>query len=115
MTFMQRSAIDGAIVETHAVGNAQIVALGAVPFSQSNPAVGTASAQVLAENKGRRYLLIQNKDAAVPVYVAFGAAATVAGGIRIDAGGAFEALVVPTNAISLIAEAANANVVVVEG
>lgn len=86
-------------------------------FVNTQKTVTDASAQLLAANATRQYLLIQNKDAAGNVYIVFGAAATVAAGIKITPGGSFE---IPntqsTGAIFAIGDIANnANVVVVEG
>lgn len=81
--------------------------------------VTTTSAQLVAANASRRYLLIQNKDAAGVIYVNFGAgAATTANGVKIAAGGSFSAdsSFCPNTAIQAIGDiASNANVVVVEG
>ena len=58
-------------------------------FTNVNATVTNASAQLLAANANRQYLLIQNNGAG-DIYVNFGAAATLANGIKIAAGGAFE-------------------------
>lgn len=79
--------------------------------------VTNASSQLLAANAGRKYLLIQNKDSAGTIYVSFGAAATVANGIKISPGGFWEwDKAIPVNAVHAIGDAANnPNVAVVEG
>lgn len=81
--------------------------------------VTNADGQLLPAKAGRRYLLIQNKDAAGIVYISFGAgAATVANGVKIAAGGSFaaDANFCPDNEIRAIGSIANnPNVVVVEG
>ena len=102
---------------------------GAVAVTQNAPArssgftsaavnVTNASAQILAANTGRQYLLVQNNHASASVFLNFGAAATLAGCIKVIPGGAFElgAGVVCTQAIHAIGDTAlNANVVVVGG
>lgn len=83
--------------------------------------VTNASAQLLAANVNRQYLMIQNRDPAGILYVKFGAAAVTGGtngdGIMIAAGGALELdSIVPTTAVQCIGSiASNANVLVVEG
>lgn len=87
-------------------------------FVQSQKTVTSASAQVLAANAARRYLLIQNNDASGVIYVTLnGVAATTTNGIKIDAGGSLELQgYVPTGAINAIGSiASNANCVAVEG
>ena len=86
-------------------------------FVNVNATVTTASAQLLAANAARQYLLIQNKDPSGILYITFGAAATVANGLQISPGGAFElAGTVSTQLINAIGSiASNANVVTVEG
>ncbi|AVS74489.1 hypothetical protein [Paracidovorax cattleyae] len=79
--------------------------------------VTNASAQLLAAKVGRQYMLVQNRDAAASLYLAFGKAATVAAGVRVVPGGAFELVGTMTEqAIFAIGDvASNANVVTVEG
>lgn len=86
-------------------------------FSNTAKTVTTASAQMVADNAARQYLLIQNKDATGNVWVNFGAAATQANGVKIAPGGAWEtSSVTPTNAVHAIGDiASNANIVLVEG
>lgn len=87
-------------------------------LSNTQKTVTNASAQLLAANANRRYLLIQNKDTAGKVYVNLGgAAATVGNGLLIPPGGSYVAeIFAPTGAIFAIGDiASNANVVVVEG
>jgi len=104
-----------AALETVNVGN-QPADQGA--FTQAQKTVTNASAQLLAANAARRYLLIQNNDATGVVYVTIdGTAATTAKGIKIDAGGSYEcAGFCPSGEIRAIGSiASNANVVAVEG
>jgi|GEM_PF-1405793 hypothetical protein len=79
--------------------------------------VTNASAQLLAAKVNRSYLLIQNKDTTGNVFINFGAAATVANGIKIQPLGVFEMSdVQATQAIYAIGDvASNANVLTVEG
>lgn len=87
-------------------------------FTQTQRTVTNASAQMLAANASRRYLLIQNKDTAGIVYVNLqGSAATVANGLAIEPGGSLELQgYVPNGAITAIGSiASNANVISVEG
>lgn len=79
--------------------------------------VTNASAQLMAANTARKYLAIQNKDAAGTVWVNFGAgAATQANGFMLGPGESYEREVaVSTLAIQAIGDAAsNGNVVVIE-
>ena len=79
--------------------------------------VTTASAQLVAVNAARKYLLIQNKDPSGIIYINFGAVATVANGLKIPAGASYELngnmLTAVINAIGDIAS--NANIVVITG
>ena len=87
-------------------------------FTQTQRTVTNASAQMLAANASRRYLLIQNKDTAGIVYVNLqGSTATVANGLAIEPGGSLELQgYVPSGAITAIGSiASNANVISVEG
>jgi hypothetical protein len=86
-------------------------------FDNLQKTVTNASAQLLAANPARSYLLIQNKDTSGNVYIAFGKAATVAAGVRVIPGGAFELIgVCSTQEIRAIGDiASNANIVTVEG
>lgn len=87
-------------------------------FVNVQKTVTSASAQLLAANPVREYLLIQNRDTAGSVYVNFGAsAATVANGVLIGPGGSYELIgVCSTQAIQAIGSTANnPNVLTVEG
>lgn len=95
-----------------------VVSNTAGAFTQAAATVTNASAQLLAANAQRRYLLIQNKDSTGVVFVTLdGTAATTAKGIRIEPGGSYEcAGFMPSGAIFAIGSIArNANVVVVQG
>jgi hypothetical protein len=84
-------------------------------FAQSQQTVTNAAAQLLGANTGRRYLMIQNKDAAGKLYINFGGTATVANGLYIPPGGMWEWNTVQSNqAISAIGDiASNANIIVI--
>lgn len=87
-------------------------------FTQAQKTVTNASAQLLAANAARRYLLVQNNDAAGDIYITLdGTAATTAKGIKIPAGGSYECQgYCPSGEIFAIGSIANnANVVAVEG
>jgi hypothetical protein len=86
-------------------------------YTQTKPAVTNLSSQLVAAKVGRRYLLVQNNDATANVYVNLtGAAATVAGGIRLVPGGVLElAAFPPTDAVTAIADQPTADVRVLEG
>lgn len=88
------------------------------PFTQAAKTVTSSSAQLLAANSARRYLLIQNNATSGIIYVTLdGTAATNAKGIKIDPGGSYECQgYVPTGEIRAIGSiSSNANVVAVEG
>ncbi len=87
------------------------------PYTNTGVTVTNASQQFLAANASRKYLLIQNKDATGTIYVNFGAAATVANGVRLTPGAVYEMTgMPPNNSINIIGDiASNANVVLVEG
>lgn len=98
-------------------GNVTITNTGGA-FTQAAATVTNASAQLLAANAARRYLLIQNNDSGGDIFVRLdGATATAANGIKIAAGGSYEGQgYVPTGAIVAIGSiASNANIVTVEG
>lgn len=87
-------------------------------MTNSNKTVTNASGQVLAANSARRFLMIQNKDAAGIIYVTVdGSAATTANGLKIGPDGVLILdAIVPTGQINAIGSiASNANIVVVEG
>lgn len=88
-------------------------------FANSQKTVGTSSATMVAANAARRYLMIQNNDALIDIWVRLdGAAAAVngSGSIKIPANGTYELQgYVPNGAITAVAASANANVAVVEG
>lgn len=88
-------------------------------FVQTTPTVTSASAQLLAANASRSYLLIQNNSTTGDIFVRLdGAAATTANGIRIPGnGGSYELQDYnPTGAVTAIGSiASNPNIVIVEG
>lgn len=86
-------------------------------YTNTARTVTNASAQMIAANAARQYLLIQNKDGGGNIFINFGSAATLANGIRIVPGGNFESNeVTSTQAIFAIGDqASNANILTVEG
>lgn len=86
-------------------------------FAQTKPAVTNASANLVAANANRRYLLIQNLDTVANVFVRLdGVAATLATGVQIPPGGSLELATFVTNtAVTAIADQPTADVRVVEG
>lgn len=104
------------IVPTNIVG-VSVTSCTRSSFANAQKTVTTASAELVAANPNRSYLLIQNNDATGVVYVNFGAAATAANGVKIPPGGSYELNSnIATNAVNAIGSIANnANVVIVEG
>lgn len=90
----------------------RMAGLANVPATVTN-----ASAQLLAANAARQYLLIQNKDAAGAIYINFGAVATIANGIKLNPGDSYElSAAVSTQSIFAISDiASNSNVLTVQG
>jgi hypothetical protein len=76
-----------------------------------------ASAQLLAANAGRSYLLIQNNDPVVTIYIRTGAGASTVNYLAIAPGGSYEPRIAPVDAIQFIGGAAGTanSVVVLEG
>lgn len=98
------------------VGNTTINNVAST-FTNTQKTVTNSSATLVAANANRRYLLIQNNDAAGDIYVRLdGVAATTATGIKIESLGSYALEnLVPSSAITAIGSiASNANVVVVE-
>jgi hypothetical protein len=86
-------------------------------FIQAQKTVTNVSTSILAARAARRYLLIQNNDAAGIVYINLtGATAAAASGIKIEPGGSYEVQgFCPNAAITAIGSiASNANVIAVE-
>lgn len=102
-------------------GSMQITAtvpVQSVGFANAQKTVTNASAQLIASNTARKYLLIQNKDASGSIWIVFGAVgATQALGVKIGPGANYELPgTVSTQEIRAIGDiASNANIVVVEG
>lgn len=110
-----RNFVDG-MVGSISVSNNTVARIASLASSAKN--VTNASAQMLAANANRSYLLIQNNDLSGAIFINFGAAATLGGCAKIAPGGAFElgSGVACTDAVYAIGDSAsNANVVVVEG
>jgi hypothetical protein len=108
---------DENFVDTRITGSVTFAPLQAT-FGNSNKTVTNASAQLLAANASRKYLLIQNNGTGDIYVTVDGTAATTANGVRIAAGGGSYELstVVPTGQINAIGSIANnPNITVVEG
>lgn len=87
-------------------------------FTHAAKTVTNASAQMLALNPNRKYLLIQNNDASGDIYVRLdGGVATAGTGIKLAAGASYECQgYTPTGAVTAIGSiASNPNVLTVEG
>lgn len=85
-------------------------------LANAQATVTTTSAQLLAANAARKYLLVQNKDPVGTIWLGWGTV-TQANGIRVPPGGFYE---LPdyntTQALSAIGDlASNANIVTVQG
>lgn len=79
----------------------------------TNVSVTTTSAQFLAANQNRSYLLIQN-NGTTAIHYRLDSAATTSD-IKIAAGGAYEPINQPTNALHLISASGTNSVSIVEG
>ena len=87
-------------------------------YTQAAPAIAITSTQILAAKSTRRYVLIQNNDPAITIYLNLtGAAAAASGGIKIGPGGSYEnGDFCPTSAINAIAiTTATPLITVIEG
>lgn len=89
-------------------------------FAAYQKTVDTPSGMLLGANPLRRYLLIQNNDPLIDIWVnleGFTAGANLYGSIKIAANGGYLELqgFVPINSIEAWAASTNANVAVVEG
>jgi hypothetical protein len=82
--------------------------------SQTEASVTSTSAQVLAANPYRTYLLIVNKGT-VTGYIKFNSASSSTEGIPIPANGVYEPLVAPTNAIFLKSSSTTGTMTVISG
>ena len=83
-------------------------------FVQKEYSAGTTSALALAENQSRKYLLIQNKGSQ-DVYLKFVGASSSTEGVKIIAGGNYEPILVPINAIYLKSASGTQTVTIIEG
>lgn len=87
-------------------------------FTHSSVAVSSSSVQLLAANPNRRYLLLQNLDSVVNVWIRLdGATATYGDGIELAAGSTFEIQgYAPTGKITAIGTGAGTpNIKITEG
>lgn len=101
------------------IGGAVAVTLPVVAFSHATVTGSAVSQTLKAANAGRKFLLIQNRDAAINLFVGLdGAAATVAAGVKVAPGASLLLDVcVPSGAIAGICDGAmsGANILIVEG
>lgn len=102
------------------ISNSPTVNLGSPTLaagSNVQATVTNASAQLVAADAARKYLLIQNNDTTADIYINFGAAATLSNGLKIKAGQSYELncniLTAAVNAIGSVAS--NTNIVIVTG
>lgn len=95
----------------------QTVPVNSGSFANAAATVTNASAQLVAANTARKYLLIQNNDATGTVVIGFGGAVTLTTGIKITPGGTYEMSdVQSTQAVFAIGSiASNTNIVTVTG
>lgn len=111
--------VSGSVEVTNDSGNALPVTNASpvqAAFTNAAAIVTNASGQLIAANATRKFMLVQNKDAAGNIYLNLGgAAATVASGVKIPPGGSLLLdNTVPTGAIFAIGDiASNAGIVVV--
>lgn len=119
---LQTVAVDvyrGRVGADRVAGSVSISAGPAGAHVQAAKAITNASAVILAANGGRKYLLIQNSHASLPLWVRCDGAAAVADAscLEIPAGGVWEPEFVPVGEIRGIraSAAAGNNVHVIEG
>ena len=80
--------------------------------------VTTGGKLVAGFNINRGYLMIQNHDSAINVYISFGSNKVTRNSVKVIAGGYYEPLIAPVSDVYVIAEAGaatNPDIVVVEG
>lgn len=109
----------GSALLSGSVNVSNFPALGGA-FTQGRASVTNVNQVILAANANRKYLLIQNNDAAAVMRVTLdGSAATAAQGFRIDAGASLELsqfnVTGAINAMMETATAAAGNVEIAEG
>lgn len=94
----------------------QLVQPLAVTLAQTNPVIALTNTQVVAAKSDRKFLLIQNNDAANPVYLNFAGAAATTAGVKLVAGGSYQMdSSIGDQEIRGIATGAPVTLVVVEG
>lgn len=86
----------------------------AIPFSTVLGTATTTSSEKLAENIDRRYLLIQNIDSADDLHIGFDQAATTSM-LKIEPGGWYEPIMVPTSGINIRTDSNTAKFVILHG
>lgn len=91
-------------------------AISGVSFTNTTPTITNATTVAITVNAARKYLSIQNNDAAGNLFCTPTAAATLTNGIKILPAQTWAPSIPPTNAINCIGSiASNANVIVTEG
>lgn len=114
------SLSDGGMKYDRMAGTVSVSNLGAASGAFVNEAktVTNVSGQMIAANAARRFLMVQNNDAAGNIYVRLdGGAATVGTGVKIAPGASLILdIYAPTGAVMAIGDIANnANIVTVGG
>lgn len=92
-------------------------ALAGGPYYFAAPVTGTAgaSAQVLAQNSLRNYLIIQNTGSTILI-VKFGSAISSSNeGMQVAAGGAYEPVLAPASAVYIKALSGSPTYTVIQG
>lgn len=82
-----------------------------VAFHQNKVDVSTSAVEVLPANSGRTYLIIQNLGAS-NIYLNFSGTAVAGEGLMLKPEESYEPYQVPTNSISVIADASTSIVFV---
>lgn len=108
---------DGTSADGSKVGGSVEVSSRAVPYAQTAPAVGLVSVLLLAANSARRFLLVQNNDTSLNMWVNLDGNAATTAGVKIPPGGSILLdSACPSGAIYAIGEGAVNNfVAVLEG
>lgn len=83
--------------------------------TQNLTALSTTSTSVLAANKNRKHLRIENRDASIVMYIKVGAAHSSTEGISLAAGAAWEPQNPPAGAIYMKSASGTPNAAITEG
>lgn len=91
-------------------------AFAGLAFFQTNVTATTTSTQILAAESSRRYLIVQNQDAAISITVKTGSASSSASdGVIVPAGGSYEAGQAPVDSVFIRSASGTPAVVVIQG